>query len=429
MLTSEENLRLTQVGPGTPGGNLLRRYWHPVATVAEMQDQWAKPVRLLGEELALFKDRQGRYGLIEEQCAHRRASLSFGIPTQEGIRCPYHGWHFDRNGQCIDQPNEPESSKFKDRVKLAAYPVEELSGLLWAYLGPLPAPLIPRYDGFVVEPAIRMIGTAVLPMNWLQFMENNADPIHTEWLHGHYQEFQEEASGAKYAISRKHRKIRFPEFEYGIVKQRLLEGQPEDCDDWQIGHPIVFPNILSVGNGDNKSWRTYSFQIRVPMNDTETMHYYHTSYAPPEGVDVPLNLLNEISSYEVPFRDEKGRFILDAVDVQDIWVCLTQGRIADRTRERLGTTDKGVIAFRNMLSREIAKVENGQEPICVVRDPARNTVIDLPIEKNKHHFSDGLASLIRRTHARYSPIAEDVIKLFAGVDKGRAKISGEVEHA
>ena len=184
MLTQEENDQLTRVGPGTPMGELLRRYWYPIAAVTELKEKWTKRVKLLGEELVLFKDRKGRYGLIDERCAHRRASFYYGIPMDEGIRCPYHGWYFDRDGKCLEQPNEPASSKFKERIEIAAYPVEELGGFLFAYLGPKPAPLLPHYDGFVVKPAIRMIGYSKVPANWLQIMENSADPVHTEWLHG-----------------------------------------------------------------------------------------------------------------------------------------------------------------------------------------------------------------------------------------------------
>ena len=140
MLTAQDNDLLTQVGPGTRMGALQRRYWHPIAAAEEMADQWTKRVRLLGEDLVLYKDRTGKLGLIEEQCPHRRASMAYGIPEADGIRCPYHGWKFDGSGTCLDQPNEPEGSNFKDKVKMAGYPVQEMAGLIFAYLGPLPAP-------------------------------------------------------------------------------------------------------------------------------------------------------------------------------------------------------------------------------------------------------------------------------------------------
>src|ERR1700727_2509778 len=132
MITKEENERLTRVGAGTPMGTLLRRYWYPIAATEEMQDAGTKRVRLLGEDLVLFRDRSGRFGLIAEQCPHRRASFAFGIPEADGIRCPYHGWKFDLAGNCIEQPNEPAGSTFKDKCATTAYPVEEMGGLLWA---------------------------------------------------------------------------------------------------------------------------------------------------------------------------------------------------------------------------------------------------------------------------------------------------------
>src|SRR5580693_1891973 len=157
MLSAEQNDMLTRVGPGTPAGSLLRRYWQPIAAASELTDRWTKRVRLLGEDLVLFKDRSGKVGLVGEFCPHRRASLAYGIPEQDGLRCPYHGWKFDGTGRCLDQPNEPEASAFKDKVVTTGYPVRELGGMLWGYLGPLPAPEIPHIDGFVVDGAIRLV--------------------------------------------------------------------------------------------------------------------------------------------------------------------------------------------------------------------------------------------------------------------------------
>lgn len=413
MESDEQNRLLTQVGRGTPMGQLMRRYWQPIGAAVELKSKWTKKVRLLGEDLILFRNRQGQLGLIAEQCPHRRASFLHGIPTEQGIRCPYHGWEYNTQGQCLNQPNEPDNCAFRDKVSTDAYPVEELGGLLFAYMGPEPRPLLPRFDGFVVPGTIRMMGRALLPVNWLQVMENSLDPIHTEWLHGHHYEFLKEQEGVKVAISAHHAKIDFREFEYGITKHRLLEGHSEDGDDWRIGHPIVFPNMLAVGNGDEKS-RYYSFQIRVPVDDGHTLHLWYNAYVPPKGVDVPAQLLNEVHTYDVPFIDEHGEFIVDNVDGQDMMAWITQGQIADRTRENLGSTDKGVAIYRRTLRREIKKIEQGQDPIGLVRDPLRNVQIDLPNEKKKHHNSDGFASFMLRTHAKYSPIAPELVKIFEG---------------
>lgn len=409
MLSQEQNDLLTTVGPGTPMGNLLRSYWIPVAATSELKDKSIKKVRILCEDLVLYRDRSGNLGLIDERCPHRKVSLVYGIPEKNGLRCQYHGWCFNKHGQCIEQPNEPETSSFKDRIKIKSYPVQEMGGLIFAYLGPEPAPLLPRFDGFVVDHAIRMIGNAVLPCNWLQIMENSLDPIHTEWLHGHYHAYITTLKGKtqEVAFQRKHNKIDFDEFEYGIIKRRLLEGQSEDSDDWRIGHPVVFPFMLAVGSGGLGS---YQFQIRVPIDDENTWHVWYMAYVP--GGEIPPRL-QEIPLYEVPWKDENGEFIIDYIDGQDIMCWVTQGAVADRTEERLGTTDKGIIFYRQMLKEQIAKVESGEDPIGIIRDPAKNRLIELPLERKKHHFSDGFESVFKRFQTRFSPIIDDVVELFA----------------
>ncbi|HEV8022610.1 MAG TPA: Rieske 2Fe-2S domain-containing protein, partial [Candidatus Lustribacter sp.] len=273
MLSEAENEVLTRIGPGTPMGALMRRYWHPIAGISQMRDAWTKRISILGEDLVLFRDRSGKLGLIGEFCPHRRASLTYGIPTADGIRCPYHGWAFDGAGRCLEQPNEPDGSAFKDKVWTAGYPVQAFAGLVWAYLGPLPAPLIPALDGLVAPRAIRMCGVTRINCNWLQIQENSVDPVHTEWLHGKLAEFIGEKKGVKTALARHHQKIAFDEFPYGIIKRRLMEGQSEDASDWTTGHPIVFPNILAVSSGDS-TFMYYMFQFRVPVDDTHTDHYW-----------------------------------------------------------------------------------------------------------------------------------------------------------
>ena len=164
MESTEQNRMLTQVGRGTPMGELLRRYWQPFAAASDLADKWTQRVRLLGEDLVLFRNRQGERGLIAEQCPHRRASFLHGIPTEQGIRCPYHGWEFNAAGKCLHQPFEADNQRFRDSVATDAYPVQEMGGVLFAYMGPIsadkPAPLLPRFDGFVAEGAIRILGRA-----------------------------------------------------------------------------------------------------------------------------------------------------------------------------------------------------------------------------------------------------------------------------
>ncbi len=413
MESAEQNKLLTEVGRDTPMGGLLRRYWQPIGAESDLDGRWTRRVRLLGENLVLFRDRQGRLGLIAEQCPHRGASLAHGIPTEQGIRCPYHGWEFNAQGQCLHQPFEADNSAFRDTVATEGYPLQALGGLLFAYLGPPPQPLLPRFDGFLGEGAVRVMGRALLPVNWLQIMENSLDPVHTEWLHGHQYEFLKESEGVKVAISARHEKIDFREFEFGITKHRLLAGHSEDSDDWRTGHPIVFPNTLAVGNGDPKA-RYHSFQMRVPVDDGQTLHIWYNAYLPPPGITVPERLSSRLHVYEVPFKDEHGEFILDNIDGQDMMAWITQGTIANRTREHLGASDKGVAMYRRVLRREMKKVQQGIDPMGVLRDPARNQRIELPVEKKKHHNSDGFAAFMMRTHAKYSPVAQDLVRLYEG---------------
>jgi 5,5'-dehydrodivanillate O-demethylase len=420
MLTAEENEVLTRVGPGTRMGNLLRRYWHPVAGTSEMAKRWTLRVRVMGEDLVLFKTRAGRFGLIAERCPHRAASLAYGIPTEEGIRCPYHGWMFDGAGNCLEQPNESERNAMKGTKVTAGYPVQEMGGLLFAYLGPLPAPVLPRFDGYVAPRAIRHIGKYVIPCNWLQIMENSVDPVHTEWLHGQLYQFRHEDKGAKVAIAKHHKKIAFDEFEFGIIKRRLMEGQSEDADDWRTGHPLLFPNGLAGGSGGGQ-WRQLIFQLRVPVDDTNTMHFWYHSYIPPDDADVPAHLLNGVPVYEPPVKDANGEYLLDYIHAQDIMAWVTQGPIADRTKERLGASDRGLVMFRNMLKREMEKVERGEDPIGILREGAHNRVIDLPREKGKDMYSDGFESHIRRHMSNFSPIVDDLIAVFAKDSRDRAR--------
>ncbi len=420
MLTAEDNDLLTRIGPGTRMGNLLRRYWQPVAGLSEMEDRWTLRVRMLGEDLVLFKTKSGTFGLIAEACPHRAASLAYGIPAEDGIRCAYHGWKLDRAGRCLEQPNESETHALRGKVVTSAYPVQELGGLLFAYLGPEPAPLLPRFDGYVQPRAIRHIGKRTIPCNWLQIMENSVDPVHTEWLHGALYEFR---NGTKVAISKHHARIAFDEFPYGIVKRRLMENQSEDSDDWRVGHPLLFPNTLAGGSGGGL-WRQLIFQIRVPVDDTNTRHFWYHAYVPPEDAEVPLHLLNRVPVYEPPVHDADGEYLLDYIHAQDIMAWVTQGPIADRTREKLGASDKGVVLYRKMLKREIERIERGEDPIGIIRNPAENAFILLPRERGKDMYSDGFVSHIRRQMSIFSPIAEELIEVFTR-HRGRAETSRE----
>ncbi len=238
-------------------GELLRRYWYPVALVSDLETFPVKKVRLLGEDFALWKQPDGGYGIIQEKCPHRHASLVYGVVEPDGLRCGYHGWKFGADGDCLDQPAEPADSVFKDKIAAFTGRAEALGGLVFAYVGPEPAPRLPRYEAFVMD-GVRDVGHAVLPCSWLQIMENAVDPHHVEWLHGQYFKFIGEQTGfvAPVSFQKGHVKTAFDPFEHGIVKRRLLDGQSEESDDWKIGHPLVFPYQMWVGGNG----------VRVPIH-------------------------------------------------------------------------------------------------------------------------------------------------------------------
>jgi len=345
-------------------GNLLRRYWHAVAASSEVELESVLAVRLLGEDLALYRTENGDVGLVAHKCAHRGAGLAYGIPEPDGLRCPYHGWKYDATGTCIETPAEPPGSAFVGRVKITAYPVQELGGLVWAYMGPEPTPLLPRWDLLVRDDIERNIGVGRLPINFLQAMENSLDPVHFEYLHGLYGNFVMKKQGKPPAMTvRKHLKTAFDPFEFGIRKRRLLEGSPEDDDDWTTGHPVLFPTILTVNTGSNPM-----FQIRVPVDDTTTFAYWYLTSPRPEGAPPQTT----IPLWDNPFRNPDGTLKGDTTNSQDMLAWVSQGDIADRTTERLGSSDRGIMMYRKMLLDNVEKVERGEDPLGVIRDPAKN---------------------------------------------------------
>ncbi len=394
-------------------GELLRRYWFPVVASSELPAGTATPVRLLGEDLALFRTTSGAIGLIDAPCPHRGASLAYGIVDDCAVRCPYHGWRFDAGGACLEIPSLGGDPGVRARARTRAHRAEELGGLVFAYLGPPPAPLLPRYDLFVWNGVLRDIGRALLPCNWLQIMENSVDPTHLEWLHGHHLAATRAAAQLSVPAHyrRRHVEIGFDVFPHGILKRRVLAGGSRDDDDWRIGHPLVFPTMVRVGAGGQNV-----LQIRVPVDDTRTLHFWYCVYVPKEGVAPPVQ--SEVPVYEVPFRDECGRFIVDFVDGGDIMTWVTQGPIADRTRELLVDSDRGIVLFRRLLFEQIERVRRGEDPLGVLRTPAENAIIDLPQERDKYSRGDEfLAESLRLNQVRYSPRRRQILDLLGLPDE------------
>jgi 5,5'-dehydrodivanillate O-demethylase oxygenase subunit len=404
MLTVEENEQLTQVGPGTPMGEVMRCYWWPVAFSQDLQTGHTKAVRLLGQNFVLFKDQSGQLGMVDEKCPHRGVSMLYSIVEDCGVRCPYHGWQFDHLGACLDQPAEHGNSSFKDRVRIGAYPVEEMGGLLWTYVGKTPVPELPRFDVFVMD-GVRDAGYATLPCNFLQIMENSVDPHHVEWLHGYYFEYlgNKEGFNAPKSFQQKHKSVAFEEMEFGILKRRLFEGQSEDSDDWKIGHPLMFPLGMRVGGMGNDQ-----MQIRVPIDDTHTWIMFYSTHHPGEGY--PVDDVNTVCAYELPWMREDGLIRTDYVEGQDIMVWVTQGDVADRSVEHIGKSDLGAVKVRRMYKEQMAKVAKGEDPIGTVR--YKHDRIDLPCEKDKFGAGGDFAfQWLNMGSAKFSPQLDRLVQI------------------
>jgi 5,5'-dehydrodivanillate O-demethylase len=380
MLTKEENERLTQTGRGTPMGDVLRYYWHPVGVVSELEIEPVQPVRILGEDLTLFRSERGEIGLIGDRCAHRAISMAYGIPQENGLRCAYHGWTYDTEGRVVDMPFEPACLP----LKITSYPVQTLAGLVWAYLGPQPAPLLPRWDVLVDEGWWRTVRITPLPCNWLQCMDNSLDPVHFEHLHGVYGNYVMKKLGRPPMLNpARHLKIEFDLFEYGIYKRRLVEGQPESGPDWQVGHPILFPNILAQGGPE-----MMSFQIRTPTDDTHTMHV--TVDARPLQPGEPRQEAIPIERDTLAY-DEQGRVFASHIVRQDEMAWVGQGPTTDRTAEHLVTSDRGIMLYRKLILENVERVQRGEEPIGVIRDPDLNEpMIRIKRGSTYTSFKDGV---------------------------------------
>jgi 5,5'-dehydrodivanillate O-demethylase oxygenase subunit len=371
MLTKEQNEMLTGVGPGTPGGELLRRYWQPIAVAKELTDgEPTKFVRVLGEDLVLFKDKSGNIGLLGDHCPHRGASLMYGRTEERGIACAYHGFLFDTAGNCLETPTEPAGSMFHLTVKHKAYPVRSFIGLIWAYLGPQPAPLIPHYDVWFRQDGYRTIDVYPrLDCNWVQAMENSADPAHLQILHPTSAFGNRTPPNTTRGFTDDVKAFDFYEVPHGLIKKRTyVSGEVDE-------HPLVFPNILRQGDAT---------QIRVAMDDTHTnIFFVHFLGGPaPDGYSDDDPPVRYIEPFKTPVDGLHPfmRMRMDLVLAQDHMAWETQGPVADREHERLATTDRGVQLYRQLLFREMEKVQRGEDPMAVQRDP-EHPMIDTNLQE------------------------------------------------
>ncbi|TFY97542.1 aromatic ring-hydroxylating dioxygenase subunit alpha [Ramlibacter rhizophilus] len=357
---------LTEVGPGTPMGELLRRYWHPVGLSRDASET-PRQVRVLGEDLILFRDGAGRPGLVLPNCAHRGTSLYYGKVEERGIRCCYHGWLFDVQGRCVEQPCEPEGGRFRDKVRQPWYPVQELYGLVWAYLGPPERkPVLPRYEcleqlepGEFLETDDNSIGGGgpqVIPCNWLQHYENLVDPFHVVVLHSSF-------SGTQFV----EQMALMPQVSWDVhahsVRTTSIRQLPDGRTFRRIseaGLPtlrvIPSPRVGRWGPVESLGWvlpiDDHHFRIYVVGRVREAGELVRMR-SRPDG----KRLWEELS------EDEHRRY------PGDYEAMVSQGPIARHSEEHLASTDRGIVMLRRLLQQQLEKVAAGGDPAGVSFDP------------------------------------------------------------
>jgi phenylpropionate dioxygenase-like ring-hydroxylating dioxygenase large terminal subunit len=404
MLSSEQNDLITRVGPGTPAGLLMRRYWQPAVLVDELAgNRPIKPVRLFGEDLVIFKDDQGRYGLVGRRCPHRGTDLAYGRLEDGGLRCAFHGWLFDVNGKCLETPAEPAGSNLCANIKQKSYPVVEKSGILFAYMGEGAAPAFPHFDCFIAPESHTFAFKGMIDCNWLQSLEVGIDPVHTSFLHRFFNDedpaqaygkmFRDTTRDSDKPMTQIMREVTQPRIEveetdYGfrLVTLRQISDQNTHVRVTNL----VFPNAFMIP----MSREMTISQWHVPIDDDK--HYWYaifTSFGAPvdkeemrrqrlELYQLPDYIPNKNKSNEYgfdPHEQEQETFTGMGADinVHDQWACESMGAIQDRTQEHLGTSDKAIIAYRKLLREAIAQAGKGETPVMVL-DEARAAAVTGP---------------------------------------------------
>jgi len=359
MLSAEENKLLTSIGPGTPTGALLRRYWHPVGI---SQHVTSKPqrVKVLGEELVLYRGQSGETHLMQLRCAHRSVALDYGRIEGDCIRCPYHGWLYDGTGQCLDQPAEPEGSKYKNEIKLTSYKTQEYSGAVFAYMGPEPAPLLPLYDVLRWEDGVKDLTVQNVNANWLNHVENIVDISHLAWLHG----YTFPVYGARKVT------YHWERTDFGVNNVMLIEGVEDDHISC-YGYPTV--NRFALPAIDKNGELVRSLIWRVPVDDASTLLYFFRFYPSEKRTRTASRNEVKLGIYTPLEKDWWGINVND----QDRMAVEQQGVIADRPNEHLGVSDGGIVLMRRMMRESLALIEQGKDPLHIIRDPAKQK-IDFP---------------------------------------------------
>jgi phthalate 4,5-dioxygenase len=404
MLKKEQNDLLTQTGPETPMGRLFRAGWLPALLTEELPVNDCPPVRvkLLSERLIAFRDTNGRYGLIDEFCAHRGVSLWFGRNEECGLRCPYHGWKYDVTGQCLDVPSEPEESGFRKKVQLKSYPLVERGGVLWTYMGPpekQPPP--PEWEFIMVPPGQTFSSKRLQESNWLQAMEGGIDSSHVSWLHRgdlNSDPLFKGARGNQYNLNDSR-----PVFEVVESPGGLYIGARRNAEAghyyWRITQWVMpsFTMIAPRGNhavhghfwipiDDENTW-TWSFDYHPlrRLTDAEIAAMrdgkgIHVNYVP--GTYRPL--ANRDNDYLIDREAQKaGRTFsgVEGIAMQDASLQESMGPVVDRTKENLVSTDNGIIMARHRLLRAVkALVDKDVTPpgVEVAHQRVRSAAIVLP---------------------------------------------------
>ncbi len=360
MLTETENRLMTRVGPGTPAGEMLRRYWWPVQFSEYIKDRPVK-VRLLGEDFVLFRDGKGRTGMLDLQCPHRLTSLEFGRVEAEGLRCCYHGWLFAHDGTCLDQPAERPGSTFKDRVRANAYEAQELGGLVFAYIGPKPAPLLPKYDVLCRQDGKRIVGCDEDYCNWLQKAENGADLPHLPFLHASVYPKMAMQTPLGYD---------YEETPYGFKSTLRMEGLP----------PRIIHMVLPTHSRISTTPRTgmlpsHDMRLRVPIDDRLTYSFWIRFHAKADGVFEHETVGFSAKKPGIYPFEADGYWNIPSME-QDRVAQETQGVITDRTKEHLAESDGGIVILRRKLRELIDAVAGGRDPLHVMRDRSDDRIIN-----------------------------------------------------
>lgn len=366
-MTPEENMKISRVAPGTPCGEMMRRYWIPVGPSHEL-NVLPKLVRVLGEDLVLFRDGHGKIGLLGKHCSHRGTSLEFGQVDEDGIRCCYHGWLYDVEGRVLDTPAEPPESRFKDSIRHLAYPCRELGGVIFAYLGPREKmPELPGYDFLVLEDGTREIRRWSLDCNWLQALENVGDPVHTSILHRIPEKGQ---------FSERHNS-ELPMFDLERTDSGIKVTQIRS--QWKSQERLILPMLQIVpgklygrdedpppGDVECSSQATW----KIPVDDTHTLRFM-VVFTPNDRDGRPRRLPGGAQG------DTSTSYEEAQLDPRDTYSQVSQGDIARREDWHLATADKGVVMWEDMVLEGTRAVEEGRDPPGIIRDPDKARFVDV----------------------------------------------------